>query len=99
MTYTTAIPRSASRAANPPHERRHSAKFARDAVIAAFGWRLAKALDQSDFHDRPPNAPPPWRSIGEASEDVLKKLAARIGRTAGQEFRAPAADSQQPTRN
>ena len=32
--------------------RRHRANFARQATIDAFGWRFAKALDQSDFVDR-----------------------------------------------
>lgn len=34
--------------------RRHRASFARQAVIDAFGWRHAKALDQGDFIDRLP---------------------------------------------
>ncbi len=34
--------------------RRHRAEFARQAVIAEFGWRFAKALDQADFVDRAP---------------------------------------------
>ncbi len=34
--------------------RRHRANFARQATIDAFGWQLARALDQADFVDRPP---------------------------------------------
>ena len=34
--------------------RRNSADFARQATIAEFGWRHARALDQADFRDRPP---------------------------------------------
>ena len=35
-----------------PNRRRRCADFARQAVIDAFGWRHAKALDQADFIDR-----------------------------------------------
>ncbi len=34
------------------------ASFARQATIAAFGWRHARALDQADFVDRQPGALP-----------------------------------------
>ena len=32
--------------------------FLRQATIDAFGWRFAKALDQGNFVDRPPNEAP-----------------------------------------
>ena len=43
MSFYTTTTRAASRA-----------NFARQATIDAFGWRFAKALDQTDFIDRPP---------------------------------------------
>ncbi len=52
---TTSPSRSASGAdltSNLTH--RNSADFARQATIAEFGWRHARALDQADFRDRPP---------------------------------------------
>ena len=44
------------RSSNP--DRRFRADFARQATIAAFGWRFARALDQADFIDRQPGEPP-----------------------------------------
>jgi hypothetical protein len=35
--------------------RNHRADFARQATIAEFGWRHARALDQADFEDRKPH--------------------------------------------
>ncbi len=52
MTYTTPRTRAASRRRPFNPGRRHRADFARQATIAAFGWRFAKALDQAGFVDR-----------------------------------------------
>jgi len=38
--------------------RRVRASFARQATIAAFGWRFAKALDEANFVDRLPGELP-----------------------------------------
>ncbi len=47
--------RSQGRADLPSNlTRRNSADFARQATIAEFGWRFARAWDQADFRDRPP---------------------------------------------
>ncbi len=56
MTFYTTTTRDARRV-NPPFSlgRHHRANFARQAVIAAFGWRHARALDQADFVDRMPD--------------------------------------------
>ena len=35
--------------------RRHRANFAQQVTVDAFGWHFARALDQADFVDRPPN--------------------------------------------
>ncbi len=43
---------------NPHNGRRHRADFARQATIDAFGWKFARALDQTDFIDRAPGAAP-----------------------------------------
>ncbi len=58
MTYTTIPTRAASRAAPFAPDRRHRADFARQATIAAFGWRYARFLDQGDFLDRLPGEMP-----------------------------------------
>ena len=58
MTYTMIPARSASRANPFDAHRRHRAEFARQAVIAAFGWHFARALDQGTFIDRPPGDMP-----------------------------------------
>ena len=52
---------------NSPFEpdRRHRADFARQAVIAAFGWHHACALDQADFIDHPPRS---RKALGMTSE-------------------------------
>ncbi len=39
-------------------DRRIRASFARQATIAAFGWRFAKALDEANFVDRLPGELP-----------------------------------------
>ena len=57
MTLITQNAPGASRASNPASNR-HRADFARQAVIGAFGWRFAKALDQGDFVDRLPGEMP-----------------------------------------
>ena len=46
----------ADRSSNP--DPRYRADFARQATIAAFGWRFARALDQADFIDRQPGESP-----------------------------------------
>ena len=58
MSITTPPARSSSRARNPHNGRRHHADFARQMVIAEFGWRFARALDQADFADRAPGQLP-----------------------------------------
>ena len=56
MSITTPSPRRSSRADRPFNPgRRHRADFARQATIDAFGWHFARALDQADFIDRPPD--------------------------------------------
>ena len=59
MPNTTPAPRRLGRADKPfnPGQRR-SADFARQATIAEFGGRYARALDQADFVDRLPNEAP-----------------------------------------
>ena len=60
MTFYTTTTRD-TRRSNPG--RCHRAHFARQATIAAFGWRFAKALDQANFVDRRPGdrvLPKPW---------------------------------------
>ncbi len=58
MPYIT-TQRAFSSRANPfDYGRRHRADFARQAVIAAFGWRHARALDQAGFIDRLPRNMP-----------------------------------------
>ena len=53
MTFYTTTTRGASHTNHLPNpSRRHRADFARQATIAAFGWRHARALDQADFIDR-----------------------------------------------
>ncbi len=63
---TTSPSRSASGADLTSNlTRRTNADFARQATIAEFGWRHARALDQADFCDRPPDqfpAPTPEAS-------------------------------------
>ena len=51
------FPRAHSSRADRPFNpgRRHRADFARQATIDAFGWHFARALDQADFIDRPPD--------------------------------------------
>ncbi len=59
MSNTISPARAASRADCPFNlGRRHRADFARQAVIAAFGWRYARALDQAGFIDRLPRNMP-----------------------------------------
>ncbi len=58
MFHATSPARSSSRADHPYNPGRHRASFARQAVIAEFGWHFAKALDQSGFIDRPPGEMP-----------------------------------------
>jgi len=58
MPYITPPARRSSRARNPHNGRRHRADFARQAVIAEFGWHFARALDQADFIDRSPGELP-----------------------------------------
>ena len=58
MTYTTSTARAASRANPFDAHRRRRAEFAREATIAAFGWRFARFLDQGDFLDRRPGEMP-----------------------------------------
>ena len=56
---TTPPSRSQERADHPSNlTRRNSATFAREAVIASFGWSHGKALDQADFRDHPPGQLP-----------------------------------------
>ena len=55
MSITTPDARRLGRTNHPSGpDRRVRADFARQAVIAAFGWRHARALDQADFEDRKP---------------------------------------------
>ena len=55
MSINTLDTRRLGHADHPSNpERRIRANFARQATIDAFGWRFAKALDQSDFTDRLP---------------------------------------------
>ena len=84
MTYTTSTARAASRANPFDAHRRRRAEFARQAVIAEFGWRFGKALDQDNFVDVSPN----WRRLGPVVEAVTKTLD-RHRRSAEHEFRAP----------
>ena len=59
MSITTLDARRLGRAdhsSNP--DCRVRASFARQATIAAFGWRHARALDQANFVDRRPGALP-----------------------------------------
>ena len=58
MSISTLTPRRLGRAHNPHNGRRHRADFARQATIDAFGWRFARALDQSTFVDRLPGQLP-----------------------------------------
>ncbi len=58
MTYITPGARAASRRRPFNPGRRHRANFARQATIDAFGWHFARALDQTDFIDRPPGQLP-----------------------------------------
>ena len=58
MTFYTTTACAASRANPLDPNRRHRADFARQAVIAAFGWRHARALDQGNFVDRLPGDAP-----------------------------------------
>ena len=51
--------RRARRNGAPHNPRRVRVSFARQATIDAFGWRFARALDQADFLDRPPDEFPP----------------------------------------
>ena len=51
-TTTTRDARRVNPTLDPDQCRR--ASFARDAVIAEFGWHFARALDQADFIDRLP---------------------------------------------
>ncbi len=59
MPYIT-TPCGYSSRTNPPFDpdQWRRADFARQAVIAAFGWRYARALDQGDFLDRLPGDMP-----------------------------------------
>ena len=55
MTFYTTTARDTRRVnplVNP--SRHYRADFARQAVISAFGWRHARALDQANFVDRRP---------------------------------------------
>ncbi len=53
MSITTPPARRSSRTGKPFNPgRRHRADFARRAIIDAFGWHFARALDQADFIDR-----------------------------------------------
>ena len=55
MSITTSPARRIGRADRPFNPgRRHRADFARQTVIAEFGWHFARALDQADFVDRAP---------------------------------------------
>ncbi len=55
MSYITLRRGFSSRTNSPSNpSRRHRADFARQATIAAFGWRHARAIDQADFVDRRP---------------------------------------------
>ena len=58
--------------------------FARDAVVAEFGWRFGKALDQDNFVDVAPN----WRRVGRVAEAITKTLD-RHRRSAERLFPAP----------
>ncbi len=59
MSITTLDARRLGRADHPSTpERRIRANFARQATIAAFGWRHGRALDQADFVDRLPGETP-----------------------------------------
>ncbi len=55
MSVYTSTPQQFKRADRPFNPgRRHRANFARQATIDAFGWRFARALDQSEFTNRLP---------------------------------------------
>ena len=55
MRYITTRCGFSSRTDRPLNpSRRRRADFARQATIAAFGWRYAKSLDEHDFIDRRP---------------------------------------------
>ena len=53
MTITSARPASSRR------NSKQRAQFARQMVLAEFGYRHGRALDQSDFVDRLPHQRPP----------------------------------------
>ena len=58
MSIYATTPRRSSRARNPHKGHRHLNNFARQIVIAEFGWHFARALDQADFIDRSPGELP-----------------------------------------
>ncbi len=59
MPIYATTPRRSSRTDRPFDPNcRLRADYARDATIAAFGWRYARALDQGDFLDRLPGDMP-----------------------------------------
>ncbi len=57
-SYTTTTPKSSPAGYPSNPNRRIRATFARQATIAAFGWRHGRALDQADFVDRLPGETP-----------------------------------------